>query len=336
VYHHESSQFLERVRNAIRLKHYSIRTEQTYIYWVRRYVDFYGRKHAYGLGERDVIRFLTDLAVKQNVAPNTQTLALNAISFLYKFVLEKPLGDVNSLARAKKKQKIPVVFTQDEVTRVLRYLDGNYWLAACLMYGSGLRLMECVRLRVHHLNFDSCSISVMNGKGGNDRIVTLPTDLIPSLKLQIENIRMSHQKDLVDGCGEVYLPYALARKYPNAAKAFGWQYLFPAVKRSIDPRSGIERRHHLGEKNLQNRVKNAIRSAGIDKPASCHTFRHSFATHLLQRGMDIRTVQEQLGHKDVRTTQIYTHVLNRGGNAVVSPLGAVLKAPKQPGSFETK
>ena len=319
----ESSPFLERVRTAIRVRYYSIRTEQSYIYWIKRFILFHDKKHPEEMGQQEVISFLTDLAIKQNVAPNTQTLALNALMFLYKHVLEKSLGDINTMTRAKKKEKLPTVFTQMEVARVLKQMDGNYWLAACLMYGSGLRLMECVRLRVHHINFNYKTITVHDGKGGKDRIVTLPGELIPHLQRQLEVVKMRHEKDLMDGFGEVYLPYALARKYPVAPRQFSWQYLFPADKRSVDPRSGVIRRHHISEKTLQNRVKNAIRKSGISKPASCHTFRHSFATHLLERGMDIRTVQEQLGHKDVRTTQIYTHVLNRGGNAVLSPLGAV-------------
>jgi len=217
-----------------------------------------------------------------------------------------------------------VVLTRDEVHLLLRELNGHHWLAACLMYGSGLRLMECMRLRVMHLDFEHRAICVIDGKGGKDRVVTLADELTLPLHRHLQQVRNIHDKDLADGYGKVYLPHALARKYPNAAGQWTWQYVFPATRRSEDPRSGVIRRHHLNEQALQRSIKTALRSAGIEKPASCHSLRHSFATHLLERGMDIRTVQEQLGHQDVRTTQIYTHVLNRGGNAVVSPLGVVL------------
>jgi len=233
-------------------------------------------------------------------------------------VLGQPIEGLKGVARAKTRQKIPVVLTREEVQAVLQGLDGLYWLAACLMYGSGLRLMECLRLRVMNLDFLRCAIYVHNGKGGKDRVVTLSDELIVPLQRHLENRRQTHDKDLADGLGSVYLPHALARKYPNAPTEWAWQYVFPSSRRSIDPRSGVERRHHFDEKAIQRAMKQ-----GIHKPVSCHTL-HSFATHLLERGMDIRTVQEQLGHEDVRTTQIYTHVLNRGGNAVVSPLGAVL------------
>ncbi len=218
-----------------------------------------------------------------------------------------------------------MVLTPAEVKAILKQLDGQHWLAACLMYGSGLRLMECMRLRVKDLDFGHRAILVRNGKGAKDRVVTLAEELIVPLRQHLQMVRMIHEKDLQDGAGAVYLPHALERKYPNAPYEWGWQYLFPAAKRSIDPRSGIERRHHLGEQSVQRAIKRAVRNAGIHKPASCHTLRHSFATHLLERGMDIRTVQEQLGHSDIRTTQIYTHVIQRGGRAVLSPLASVLR-----------
>ncbi len=320
----KSSPFLDQVRNSIRTRHYSIRTEKSYVGWVRRYILFHNKRHPKDLGEEHVAEFLTHLAVNRRVSPNTQNQALNALVFLYKQILGRPLGDILGAVRAKRPQRLPTVLTQSEVRRLFQYMDGACWLPTCLLYGSGLRLMECLRLRVKDLDFDHRAITVRSGKGGKDRIVTLPDPCIDTLKRQLEQVRNLHEKDLSDGFGAVWLPYALERKYPQAAKSWGWQYLFPAGKRSIDPRSGITRRHHLDESCLQKAVKLAVRKAGILKPASCHTLRHSFATHLLERGMDIRTVQEQLGHKDIRTTQIYTHVLQRGGNAVVSPLADIL------------
>ena len=311
------------VRDAIRVRHYSIRTEQAYLGWIKRFILYHDKRHPKSMGSLEVNDFLTYLAVHRKVSASTQNQALNALVFLYKIVLEQPFENLNAV-RAKRPRKLPVVLSRTEVRQVLRGLDGVHWLAACLMYGSGLRLMECMRLRVHDLDFTHKAIIVRNGKGGKDRVVTLPDDLLTPLKRNLESVRGTHDKDLMDGFGAVYLPYALARKYPRAPLEWGWQYVLPAASRSIDPRSGKERRHHLGEQSIQRAIKIAVRKAGINKPASCHSLRHSFATHLLERGMDIRTVQEQLGHKDVRTTQIYTHVLERGGLAVMSPLGAVL------------
>ncbi len=319
-----SSPFLDSVRDSMRVRHYSIRTEQAYLGWIKRFILFHNKRHPRELGEKEVVEFLTHLAVSRRVAPGTQNQAFNALVFLYKVVLGRPLEDLSTTVRAKKPQKLPVVLTPQEVGKVLRQLNGQYWLAACLMYGSGLRLMECMRLRIKDLDFNHRAIVVRNGKGAKDRVVTLADDLIVPLQRHLESVKMIHEKDLEDGFGAVYLPYALERKYPNAPTEWGWQYLFPAGERSIDPRSGVERRHHLGEQSVQRAMKKAVRKADIHKPASCHTLRHSFATHLLERGMDIRTVQEQLGHADIRTTQIYTHVLKRGGNAVMSPLGAVI------------
>ncbi len=319
-----NSPFLARVREAIRLKHYSYRTEIAYVDWVRRFILFNNKRHPQDLSEWEVGKFLTWLAVSRNVSASTQNQALNALVFLYRHVINRPLGDISNAARAKKPQRLPTVLTQDEVKRLFQHLDGNQWLPVCLLYGSGLRLMECLRLRVKDLDFDHCAIVVRHGKGGKDRVVTLPDAVIIPLQRHLEVVRSVHDKDLRDGFGEVYLPHALARKYPNAARSWAWQYVFPASRRSTDPRSGVVRRHHIDDSCIQRAIKLALRKAGIDKPASCHTLRHSFATHLLERGMDIRTVQEQLGHSDIRTTQIYTHVIQRGGNAVKSPLEQVL------------
>jgi len=321
----QSSPFLKSVADSIRLKHYSRATEKSYVAWVKRFILYHGKRHPGNVGAKEVTDFLSYLALQRNVSPSTQNQAFNALMYLYRHVLEAPIEGLNGAVRAKKKQKIPVVLTKDEIRAVLKALEGKYWLAACLLYGSGLRLMECMRLRVMNIDFNHRAIYIHNGKGGKDRVVTLPDPVITPLKRHLEQVKSIHEKDLADGFGEVYLPYALARKYPKANKEWAWQYVFPASKRSIDPRSQVIRRHHLDEKAVQRTIKMATRRVGILKQASCHTLRHSFATHLLERGADIRTVQEQLGHKDVRTTQIYTHVLNRGGNAVVSPLDSVLQ-----------
>jgi integron integrase len=319
-----SSPLLNSVRAAIRVRHYSIRTEQAYLDWIKRFIYFNGKRHPKEMGEREVSRFLTYLAVDRNVSASTQNQALSALVFLYKAVLGKPLGEMLGVVRARKPQRLPVVLTQQEVQAVLRGLTHTHWLVACLQYGSGLRLMESVRLRVKDLDYNRCAIYVRDGKGGKDRVVTLAEELIVPLRRHLQSVRTIHERDLNEGYGKVYLPYALERKYPNASSEWGWQYVFPSRKRSVDPRSGNERRHHIDESTVQRAVKLAVRDAGIQRPASCHTLRHSFATHLLERGMDIRTVQEQLGHSDLRTTQIYTHVIGRGGSAVLSPLGAIL------------
>ncbi len=268
-----NSPFLQQVRNAIRVRHYSVRTEQAYVDWTRRFILFHGKRHPNELGESEVGRFLTWLAVERNVAPSTQNQALNALVFLYRHVIDRPLGDITNATRAKKPQKLPVVLTQDETKRLFRHLDGNQWLPVCLLYGSGLRLMECLRLRVKDLDFDHRAIIVRSGKGGKDRVVTLPDVLIVPLQRHLASVRNLHEKDLRDGFGEVYLPHALARKYPSAAGSWAWQYVFPASKRSTDPRSGVVRRHHLDDSCLQKAVKLAVHRAGIHKPASCHTLR---------------------------------------------------------------
>jgi integron integrase len=271
------------------------------------------------LGELDISQFLTHLALDKNVAASTQNQAMSAIIFLYREVLQIDINQINNVIFSKKPSKVPIVLSKYEIRKVFAYLDETYYLMAGLLYGSGLRLMECVRLRVKDINPVYKQITVCDGKGMKDRIVPLPDNLIPVLQKHMHKVKLIHQKDLKEGHGQVYLPFALQRKYPNANREWGWQYMFPSGKRSHDPRSGILRRHHVDESGLQRSVKRAVRNAEIKKPASCHTLRHSFATHLLEDGYDIRTVQELLGHKDIRTTMIYTHVLKRGGLAVRSP-----------------
>ena len=319
----QNSPFLEEVRQLMRVQHYAIRTEQSYIEWIKRFILFHDKRHPSGLGAAEVAAFLTHLSVDRNVAPATQGQALNALVFLYRKVLNRPLDEMHGIVRSKKKSKIPVVLTQLEVASLLSNLEGVHWLAGCLLYGSGLRLMECIRLRVKDVDFGRLSITVRQGKGGKDRVVTLARELVVPLQRHLESVKMTHERDLAEGFGNVYMPYALERKYPSAATSWGWQYVFPATRRSIDPRSEVIRRHHMDESTVQRAVKIAVRKTGINRPASCHTLRHSFATHLLERGADIRTVQAQLGHSDVKTTEIYTHVIWRGGSAVISPLETI-------------
>lgn len=310
---------LEQVRELIRIRHYSIRTEQAYVQWIRRYIVFHGKRHPSELGAPELGAFLTDLAIRGNVAASTQNQALNAILFLYRDVLKITLPWLEDVQRAKRSQRLPVVLTQSEVKRLLAQLEGTVWLMASITYGGGLRLLECLRLRVKDIDFDRTEIIVRDGKGQKDRVTMLPKKLVDPLRDHLARVKVRHQQDLVEGFGRVYLPFALDRKYPNADRDWGWQYVFPSTRRSLDPRSGIERRHHVNPEVLQRAIKNAVRRAQIVKPASVHTLRHSFATHLLEGGYDIRTVQELLGHSDVKTTMIYTHVLNRGGRGVVSP-----------------
>lgn len=311
---------LDQLRERIRVKHYSIRTEETYVHWVRRFILFHHKRHPAEMGASEVEAFLSHLAITANVAASTQNLALSSILFLYKEVLGVDLPWLEGVTRAKKPKRLPVVLTREEVRLVLSHMEGTYHLMAALMYGTGMRLMECVRLRVKDVDFARHELLVREGKGNKDRVTMLPTSLVPSLQAHLERVQILHEKDCATGGGDVYLPNALARKYANAAREWGWQYVFPARNRSTDPRTGAVRRHHINEHSYQMALKNAVRAAGIAKPATSHTLRHSFATHLLEAGYDIRTVQELLGHEDVATTQIYTHVLNRGGLAVRSPL----------------
>lgn len=311
---------LDRVREVIRIKHYSIRTEQAYLHWIKRYILFHGRRHPQELGATEVSAFLSDLATRGKVSASTQNQALNAILFLYREVLKIALPWLEGIQRAKKPRHLPVVLTRQEVKRVLARLDGTVWLMAGLAYGAGLRLLECLRLRVKDLEFTRGEVLVRDGKGQKDRVTMLPRNLIDPLRTHLAKVHQLHEQDLAEGFGRVYLPFALDRKYPNADREWGWQYVFPSSRRSIDPRGGAERRHHCDPAVLQRAIRAAVRNAQVLKPASVHTLRHSFATHLLESGYDIRTVQELLGHSDVKTTMIYTHVLNRGGRGVVSPL----------------
>ncbi len=311
---------LDRVRDKIRLKHYSIRTEQSYVQWIRRYILHHDKRHPAEMGAVEVEAFLTHLAVEGNVAASTQNQARSAILFLYKEVLGTALPWLDNVEQAKKPKRLPVVLTPDEVRTLLAQLSGMHWLVAVLLYGAGLRLMEALRLRVQDVDFKRREILVREGKGFKDRVTMLPELVAKPLQLHLVAVKTLQQKDLAEGYGEVFLPYALERKYPSAGKSWGWQYVFPAGNRSVDPRSGQTRRHHVDEQTIQRAVKQAVRNAGIVRPATPHTLRHSFATHLLQNGQDIRTVQELLGHEDVQTTMIYTHVLNKGGRGVVSPL----------------
>ncbi len=316
------SLLLDRVRDKIRLKHYSIRTETAYVDWIRRFVRFHNRRHPRDLGPEHVEAFLTYLAVQRNVAASTQNQAKSALLFLYKEVLGSELPWLDGVESAKRPQRLPVVLTRTEVDAVLNTMHGTNSLMARLLYGSGLRLMEAVRLRVKDLDQERCEILVRDGKGAKDRVTMPPSSLVDLLRAHLVLVRELHVRDLAAGLPGVYLPYALDRKYPNAPREWAWQYVFPSDRLSIDPRSGLRRRHHVDEQNVQRAMRQALRDAGVAKPATPHSLRHSFATHLLQSGYDIRTVQELLGHSDVSTTMIYTHVLNRGGRGVVSPLDA--------------
>lgn len=312
---------MEQVRDVVRTKHYSLRTEQTYVHWIKRFILFHGKRHPRDMGAPEVEAFLTDLAVRLNVSANTQNLALSAILFLYRDVIEIDLPWLKGVTRAKKPQRLPTVLTRSEIDRLLHELpDEVAGLVARLLYGTGMRLMEGVRLRVKDVDFDARQIVVRDGKGAKDRITMLPDTLGASLRAHLAMRRTVFQRDVAAGRASVYLPDALERKYPSAHAAWHWQYVFAAASFSTDPRSGATRRHHINEQQVQRAVREAACAAGLSKPVSPHVLRHSFATHLLESGYDIRTVQELLGHADVSTTMIYTHVLNRGGRGVVSPL----------------
>lgn len=311
---------MDEVRRRLRVKHYSIRTERAYTGWIRRFILANGKRHPRQMGGPEVERFLTALAVEGNVAVGTQNQALSALLFLYRDVLGIELPWMDNVVRAKRPRRLPVVLSREEIKRLLMAMEGRAWLIASLLYGTGMRLMECLRLRIKDVDFARMDIVVREGKGNKDRHTMLPRSLVEPLQREIERAGNLHRQDLAEGFGIARLPHALAGKYPRAARELGWAFVFAAHARSIDPRSGVERRHHVGDKVFSRALKTARKRAGILKPVSAHVLRHSFATHLLEDGYDIRTIQELLGHKDVSTTQIYTHVLNRGGLGVHSPL----------------
>jgi integron integrase len=317
---HDSPKLLDRMRAEIRLRHYSLRTEQAYVDWARRYILFHGKQHPQALGAEAVRDFLSYLASERHVSASTQNQAKSALLFLYREVLKIELPWLDEVIAAKSAQRLPVVLTPTEARRLLDATSGTMGLIVALLYGTGMRLLEGLRLRVKDVEFERREIVVREAKGNKDRVTVLPENLILPLRTHLEKVRALHERDLEAGFGKVQLPDALAVKYPSAPRAWAWQFVFPSGNRSLDPRSGMERRHHIHESSVQRAVREAAKLARIAKPVSPHVLRHSFATHLLQAGYDIRTVQELLGHKDVSTTMIYTHVLNKGGRGVVSPL----------------
>jgi integron integrase len=311
---------LDRVRDRCRVRHLSLNTEHAYTGWIRRFILYHDKRHPLEMGATEVSAFLTHLAVDGHVAASTQNQALSALLFLYREVLQQDFGWLSDVVRAKKPKRLPVVFTPEEAMAIIEQLQGVRWLMGLQLYGGGLRLMECLRLRVKDLDFERLQVTVREGKGDKDRITLLPEAIVEPLRRHLAHVQQEHERALREGYAGVELPYALARKYPHADREWGWQYVYPSAHPSIDPRSGARRRHHLDPSYLQKAVGAAIRQLGIQKHAGCHTFRHSFATHLLSDGTDIRTVQELLGHEDVRTTQIYTHVLRHNAFAVKSPV----------------
>ncbi|MEJ8850559.1 integron integrase [Variovorax rhizosphaerae] len=314
---------LQQLRVHLRTRHYSIRTETAYVDWARRFILHHGKRHPRDMGAIEVGAFLSHLAVERNVAASTQNQAKSALLYLYKNVLGVDLPWLDEVVQARTPKRLPVVLTQREVRDLLAELNGPMWLMVSLLYGTGMRLLECLRLRVKDIDFERREIIVREGKGNKDRVTVLPENLLGPLRDQLARTRQVHNKDLEAGFGDVYLPSALAVKYPKAGRAWGWQYVFPSAARGIDPRSGIERRHHVFPESVQRAVREAARRIDAAKPVTPHVLRHSFATHMLQAGYDIRTVQELLGHSDVSTTMIYTHVLNKGGRGVLSPLDAL-------------
>ena len=314
------ARLLDQVRDAIRRRHYSLRTEDTYVHWIKRFIYFSGKRHPAELGAAEVTAFLNYLARDRDVAASTQNQALSALIFLYREVLATPLPWLDELERVRRPARVPTVLTREETQRLLAQMQGTKWLMASLLYGAGLRLRECLRLRVKDADFGYRQITVRDGKGAKDRVTMLPQSVHEPLKRHLMQVRVLHERDLAAGYGTVELPDALARKYPRAPCEWAWKFVFPSHKLSADPRTGVVRRHHVYENYIIRGVKEAARAARIAKHLSCHTLRHSFATHLLESGYDIRTVQELLGHADVSTTMIYTHVLNRGAGAVTSPL----------------
>lgn len=311
---------LVRLANALQARHYSRRTEQTYCHWAKRYILFHKLRHPDEMGEAEINAFLTHLAVREQVSASTQNQALSALLFLYRHLLGREIGDLGEVVRARRPHRLPIVMTREEVVAVLSHLQGDKRLIAVLLYGGGLRLLECLRLRVQDIDFAANQIVLRDGKGHKDRLTMLPESAKVPLQEHLAKVRQIHRRDLAEGYGRVSMPYALSRKYPNGATDWCWQYVFPQQRRWIDRRTGVQGRHHVDESLVQRAVKEAVVHAGLSKRASCHTLRHSFATHLLEDGYDIRTVQELLGHKDVQTTMIYTHVLNRGGRGVRSPV----------------
>jgi integron integrase len=318
--HGQEPKLLDQVRGKIRLKHYSIRTEQAYTDWIKRFILHFGKRHPRDMGASEVEQFLTHLAVNGKVSASTQNQAKAALLFLYKEVLATELSWLDNVEQAKTPKRLPVVLNRDEIQAILSRLTGTHGLIVRLLYGTGMRIMECLRLRVQDVDFKRREILIRDGKGFKDRVTMLPMTLEVPLQVHLLKVRELHERDLAEGFGAVYMPYALDRKYPNAPKDWIWQYVFPAANLSTDPRSQSVRRHHVHEQAIQRAVKQAARDAGLTKAATPHTFRHSFATQLLESGYDIRTVQELLGHSDVSTTMIYTHVLNKGGKGVSSPL----------------
>lgn len=318
----QAKKLLDQVSDAIRIKHYSFRTEKTYVEWIKRFILFHNKRHPKEMGADEIQAFIAHLATERTVSASTQNQALSAVMFLYRHVLKKDVDIPSDSFRAQKSKTLPVVLSQQEALAVIKNMTGVAQLMTKILYGSGIRLAECLRLRVKDIDFGNRQIMVRDGKGEDDRATILPDSVIPPLEAHLKTVQAIHQKDLKDGFGETSLPYALSKKYPSAAKEWMWQYVFPASVRSVDPVSKRTKRHHLDPSVLQKAIRQSALSIGLTKPVTPHTFRHSFATHLLQSGYDIRTIQELLGHKDVKTTMIYTHVLQRGGLAVKSPLDA--------------